>query len=268
MSLKLSNPSIGIIGVGVVGSALKTFYKTTDITVYTYDKFKDTEGTLEECLQADIIFLCLPTLFNGKQYNKDEIYSVCNELSEKNYLGLVVLKSTVEPGTTSDLAQRFSELCIVHNPEFLSADTAVKDFAKQSHIVVGGPMHLTSVLARFYRMHFPLSVITESTSVESESMKIFVNSFYAVKIQFFNELYLTCKNNGADFTKVKQMMLQNGWINPMHTDVPGKDGLLSYGGMCFPKDTSALLSYMKERKLPCSVLEATVSERNEMRRCY
>ena len=64
-------------------------------------------------------------------------------------------------------------------------------------------------------------------------------------MQFFNELYLTCQSNGSDFKKIKRMMLLNNWINPMHTDVPGPDGRLSYGGLCFPKDTNALNSYMK-----------------------
>jgi UDP-glucose 6-dehydrogenase len=96
-------------------------------------------------------------------------------------------------------------------------------------------------------------------------MKIFCNSFYAVKIQFFNELYLVCQKNGANYKKVVDMMLKNGWINPMHTDVPGPDGQLSYGGLCFPKDTNALNEFMKRNDIPNRVLDATIAERNEMR---
>ena len=61
------------------------------------------------------------------------------------------------------------------------------------------------------------------------------------------------------------MMLKNNWINPMHTDVPGKDGKLSYGGMCFPKDTNALLQYMWKLDTPHHIIEATVIERNILR---
>ena len=254
---------IGIVGVGVVGSAIKLFFQSKNLPVATYDKFKG-EGSLEDCLKADIIFLCLPTLFDGEHFNKEEIYSVCQILDSFNYQGIVVLKSTVEPGTTSNLEQQF-KLRIVHNPEFLSADTALKDFVEQTHIVVGGKPELTREVQSFYREYFPLADISLSTSVESESMKIFANSFYAVKIQFFNELYLACRENGADFNTVKQMMIKNGWINPMHTQVPGKDGQLSYGGMCFPKDTYALLTYLKELNLPSAVLQATVIERDQMR---
>lgn len=70
---------------------------------------------------------------------------------------------------------------------------------------------------------------------------------------------------GCDYKTVKELMLKNKWINPMHTDVPGVDGKLSYGGYCFPKDTNALLNHMKRERSACRVLEATIIERNEMR---
>jgi UDP-glucose 6-dehydrogenase len=54
-------------------------------------------------------------------------------------------------------------------------------------------------------------------------------------------------------------------VNPMHTLVPGTDGQLSYGGMCFPKDTSALLREMERANLPCAVLRSTVEEQERMR---
>lgn len=255
---------IAIIGVGVVGSALKTYFTSKGLRVYTYDKFKE-EGSLVSCLSANIIFLCLPTYFGVDEYDKKDIYITCESLVNASYQGLVVLKSTVEPGTTKELEQQFPGLKIVHNPEFLSADTAFKDFTEQTHIVIGGHPSLTRKLYEFYSLYFPTAEISECASVESESMKIFINNFYAVKIQFFNELYLTCKDNGANFDCVRDMMLKNGWINPQHTRVPGKDGMLSYGGMCFPKDTCALLQYMRKRELPCAVIDATVREREFFR---
>jgi UDP-glucose 6-dehydrogenase len=96
-------------------------------------------------------------------------------------------------------------------------------------------------------------------------MKSFVNCFYSVKVQFFNELYLTCKANNCNYDTVKNLMLKNKWINPMHTNVPGPDGMLSYGGYCFPKDTNALLQHMKNKNVAHKVLQATIEERNEMR---
>ena len=121
------------------------------------------------------------------------------------------------------------------------------------------------MLVEFYKKYYPEAEISICTSTESESMKSFVNCFYSVKIQFFNEIYLLCLKTGCNYNTVKELMLKNGWINPMHTNVPGTDGLLSYGGYCFPKDTNALLEFMKKIDSPHEVLEATISERNKMR---
>jgi UDPglucose 6-dehydrogenase len=117
----------------------------------------------------------------------------------------------------------------------------------------------------FYQSLFPKAEISLCTSLESESMKIFCNTFYAVKVQYFTELYLICQKNGSDYDKIRDMMLKNGWINKMHTVIPGPDGQISYGGLCFPKDTNALLKYMEKLNTDNKVLKATVEERNDMR---
>jgi len=122
------------------------------------------------------------------------------------------------------------------------------------------------VLVRnFYSSYWCDARVSLSTSNESEMMKLSCNCFYAVKIQFFNELYLTCQSQDMDYNKVKNMMLYNEWINPMHTNVPGPDGKLSYGGLCFPKDTNALATHMERNNVPNAVLKGTIKERNIMR---
>ena len=157
----------------------------------------------------------------------------------------------------------------VHNPEFLTAATAFEDFHNQTHIVLGKSENIKNsdvdILKQFYEKNYPDAEISICSCTESESMKSFVNCFYAVKIQFFNELYLLCNKMGCNYDNVKDLMLKNKWINPMHTDVPGPDGKLSYGGYCFPKDTNALAEHMKREGVTCKVLEATIQERNEMR---
>ena len=85
------------------------------------------------------------------------------------------------------------------------------------------------------------------------------------KIQLFNEFYLLSKDINVNFNTIKKLMLKNKWINPGHTNVPGPDGKLSFGGACFPKDTSALLYFMKEKGTPHKVLNSVVEERNSMR---
>ena len=145
--------------------------------------------------------------------------------------------------------------------------TKDEDFKNQKQIVLGYTSQQGSFekVVEFYKKLFPLSELSICSSCESESMKIFCNSFYAVKVQFFNELFLLCKKLKIDFESVKKMMLKNGWINPMHTMVPGPDGQLSYGGACFPKDTNALNRFMINSETPNLVLEATIKEKERFR---
>jgi len=178
-----------------------------------------------------------------------------------------VVKSTTQPKTIINL-QHLYNLDIVHNPEFLTARTSEQDFANQSHIVLGYSENeeQLSGLIELYRDNFPDAKISTCTSTESELMKIFANSFYAVKIQFFNEMFDLCGKLDSRYEKVKNLILDNGWVNEMHTTIPGPDGSLSYGGACFPKDTQALYNTMLENGTICEVLGATISERNKMRK--
>ena len=263
--------TIGIIGLGFVGGAILESFQLKDIVVEGYDKFKNGGiGTIENMYTKDYLFLCLPTLYNStqKEYDLRPIHEICSCLQIHNFMGGVIIKSTVEPETTIFLSKKYG-LKITHNPEFLSTATAFSDFHHQTHIVLGKGPNVSTIeleeLRDFYSLHYPTAEISLVTSNESESMKIFVNSFYAAKIQFFNELYLLCQKNSCDYTLIKNMMLKNKWINPMHTQVPGTDGLLSYGGACFPKDTNALLEYMKKKNSSHAVLQAVIGERNSMR---
>lgn len=261
---------IGIIGVGVVGGAMMKSFLENGVDVVSYDKYKNI-GNFTNILNASIVFLSLPTLYNTEMqsYDKSALHEICEQLSENNYKGLVVIKSTVEPTTSQTFADKY-KLNIFHNPEFLTSYTAYEDFRDQSHIVIGYTNNITQLqidmLVNFYKVYYPKAEHSLCKSTESESVKIFCNCFYSVKIQYFNELYLLCKKLGIEYNFVKDMMLKNNWINPMHTVVPGTDGKLGFGGMCFPKDTNALLSFMKVQDTPHKILEAAILENNEIRK--
>lgn len=244
---------IGICGIGVVGSAMKNSFQVKNQNIFAYDKYKNI-GCFDDLLESDILFLTLPTLLNEttKKYDLDALHETCSKLKESNYTNPVVIKSTVLPGTCEEFANIYN-LQIIHNPEFLTARTATEDFENQTHIVLGKTTICTnqnlSKAMVLYNELYPTADISVCFSTESEMMKIGLNCFYATKVQFFNEMYLSCQNLGIDYNYVKTMMLKNGWINPMHTTVPGPDGKLSYGGMCFPKDTNAFLTFMQEKIL-------------------
>tara|TARA_B100001093_G_C26647860_1_gene936122 strand:+ start:219 stop:1043 length:825 start_codon:yes stop_codon:yes gene_type:complete len=260
---------IGIIGIGFVGNAIKKFFENKIETI-CYDKFKNF-SKLTDILSTDLVFLCLPTLFdnNKNEYNKEAIIETCNYLDNMEYSGLIIIKSTVEPETTTFISKKYPKLKLFHNPEFLTARTAVEDFANQNNIIIGyGPnitYNDTENLYNFFKLYYPNATITQINSTESECIKLFCNSFGASKVMLFNEYFLLCNKIGIDFNKVRDIMLNNGWINNMHTQVPGPDGQLGFGGACFPKDTRALNSYMAKNNCPHNILNSVINECDTIR---
>jgi nucleotide sugar dehydrogenase len=262
---------IGVIGVGFVGNAITESLKMKGLVAVGYDKFKDGGiGSFEEVIKNDILFLCLPTVYKNelKEYDKSIIYEVCQQLVDVSYSGIVVIKSTVEIGTTNYLLEKYP-LKYIHNPEFLTARTAIYDFHHQEHIVLGVSSKVSleelTHFKSFYEIYYFNTPISVCTTNESEAMKISCNSFYATKVQFFNEIYAICGKMDISYNAVKDLMLKNKWINPMHCDVPGSDGALSFSGACLPKDLSALNEHMNRLNTPHAVINAALKERNTMR---
>ena len=112
---------VAIVGLGFVGGAMFKSFTEKGVNVYGYDKYKDGGiGTFNQILETDILFLCLPTPFcrMKKTYDKQSIYETCELLVNKRYNGIVVIKSTVEPGTTSELFKRY-KLNLIHYPCYL-----------------------------------------------------------------------------------------------------------------------------------------------------
>ena len=209
---------VGICGCGFVGNAIQQFLvNLKDIELHVYDKYKQI-NSFEYVLDSKLLFICLPTSYNEefKSYDMTEINNTLSQLSLNNYSGLILLKSTVLPAYCSGINNLYSNLTIIHNPEFLSASTAIADFSTQKHIILGHTkqsISCVSVAELFYKNLFPSAVISICTSAEAALTKLACNSFYATKIQYFTEIYLLCERMNVSFDTFKNLMLQNGWIN-------------------------------------------------------
>jgi nucleotide sugar dehydrogenase len=265
---------VGICGLGFVGQAIESFMKdaltnTLIQGLVVYDKYKKINN-VEALISADLLYICIPTPYEEpiKSYNMNELDSTLALLAKMQYKGLILIKSTVLPDYCETVNTNHKYLKIIHNPEFLSAATARDDFKNQKHIILGytsqSESNINSVKT-FYETLFPLSKISITMATASALAKLACNSFYAIKIQFFTELFLLSKQLDIDYDEVKQLMLNNQWIHPMHTMVPGHDGQLSFGGACLPKDISALNQFMIRKKTHNGVIEAAINERNYMR---
>ena len=262
---------VGICGLGFVGNAIRSFMlKDPHVqTVIVYDKYKHI-NVLDDLLRADFIFICIPTPYDErmKQYDMDELDTTLFLLAEMKYKGIILIKSTVLPDYGQVTNNRYPKLNILHNPEFLSAATANYDFEHQEHIILGytdQSERMITTVEKFYKTLFPKALISTTDATTSAMTKLALNSFYATKVQFFSEIFLLCEKTNINYNEVKNLMLNNKWINPKHTQVPGHDGHISYGGMCLPKDINALHQYMCANDTPHQVLDAVIAERNLMR---
>lgn len=242
--------TVGVIGGGVVGSATARTWLEHAKEVRVHDSMRErSTHTLVEVLEADVIFVCLPTPQTEGKFGLD-ISAVTYFFSQEKVTArmsgrLFVLRSTVPVGTTSTLRNAYKGmgLDIIHSPEFLTARCAQVDAQIPSRNVVGIPgysSHITTLLT-MYSMRFPGVQIHTLTSDESEAVKLFQNGFFAVKVAYWNEIQDLCRERGLSMTKVMNAILSDGRISPSHTQVPGSDGKFGFGGTCLPKDLSEVV---------------------------
>jgi UDPglucose 6-dehydrogenase len=255
---------LGFVGVGVVGGAIKQAFDSLYET-YAYDKFKSV-GNLEDVLKTDVIFISVPTATkdDGSQ-NLSPLIETCQILFNNKYEGIIVIKCTVLPGTCQHLSKQFN-LRIVHSPEFLTAANPYKDFINQKSVILGGNKSDTDVVQSIFSKlnhNTPVNVFNNATY--TEMIKYTHNLFLASKVSFFNEIFDVCSYLGISYEYMMDGVHSIGQVGKGHTQVPGPDGQLGFGGMCFPKDTKAFLTFCRENKIDVPILEATVSGNNNRR---
>jgi UDPglucose 6-dehydrogenase len=260
---------IGIIGCGFVGSAVAAgFSLKADVKIY--DKFKEGFDSVEEVCGQDILFLCLPTpmrMSDGKPDESflDEAIQLIAQTTDQEKI--LVIKSTVLPGTNRKLQEAYPQFIFISNPEFLTARSARLDFINASRIIIGGKdFDVTERMFNLYRTVFLHTPIYRCSWEEAEITKYMANCFFALKISYLNEIYDICKINNCNYDFVKLMWLSDGRIGNSHHEVPGHDGDRGFGGTCFPKDIAAFTSWAEEQGYPIETLTAAKNVNQRIRK--
>ena len=205
--------------------------------------------------ESEITFICVgtPSKEDGSidlSYVKDAARSIGIALREKKEWHLVVVKSTVLPGTTTDVVlpiiEKFSgkkagkDFGIAMNPEFLREGKAVKDFLEPDRIVIGCYDERSKEVLRELYKDFDCPILETSPST-AEMIKYASNAFLATKISFINEIGNICKRLGIDTYEVADGMGLDKRIGRAFLNSG-----IGWGGSCFPKDTKALLRWVEE----------------------
>lgn len=248
---------IGIIGLGFVGDATRNWFlkNKNKYELFLYDKYKSI-GSLGEVNKADIVFVAVPTPFrnNGKKTGYDD--SAVKE-SIKNIKNgkIVVIKSTVLPGSTERLQKLFPKKTILFNPEFLRAKTAREDFLKPDRQIIGyadkkGRMAAPKILKMLPESPYPKII----KSGEVEMIKYFNNSYLGVRVVFANQIYDLCRKLGVDYDIIKECLVQDKRIGNSHFSI-FSDGYRGYGGGCLPKDINSLIQFARKKRTKLDLLE-------------
>ena len=239
---------IGIIGNGFVGNSIAFgFSPTHEIRVHDKDP-KRNLNTIEEVLECDFIFVAVPTPMNEDgSISLKVVEKALQEIDNKNKKNnVVILKSTMIPGSTNNFVNQFPKLNIVFNPEFLTERTAKLDFLTQARIVLGGAKRLTKRVSKLFKERFIHTYIIETYSITAEMVKYMNNVYFASKVSIMNEMKLMCEAVGANWNEALRGFAADQRIGDSHLNVPGPDGKLGFGGSCFPKDINAFMSYAEE----------------------
>lgn len=266
--------AIGVIGCGVVGEQVARDLARVYQTVMVFDTAEEAMVrvitnvvTRNGCVvlaatnlvslakTCHTVYLALPTparhTSEGGGHDVSAIESVLAFLHTFAFRGPVLMRSTLCPGTTDRLAAVYTALHLFHIPEFLSSRTAHLDTALplQPLILLGVPDGTPAALVDRVRTLLEAVAcgrqrVATVRAKESEATKLFCNAFYTTKLQLFNEFYQIAQTEGVSYDMVRHLMLQQGWVHPMHTQVPGPDGQLGVGGACLPKDAKALAGHV------------------------
>jgi nucleotide sugar dehydrogenase len=264
---------IGIVGRGFVGSAVQFGFSPNtgcDAEVRAHDKDPNkSQHTLEEVVnESDYIFVSVPTPSNNDgSINLDIVDDVLHSINEiNNRDNVILLRSTMVPGSTLAFQKKYPKLNIVFNPEFLTERSANFDFINQARFIVGGDSENTSKVAKLYRWRFGDSIpVIETIYQNAELIKYMNNCFFATKVSFMNEMRIVADKCGADWDKAVDGFIRDGRIGHSHLNVPGHDGKFGFGGSCFPKDIQALIDFGKTYGINLNTLSGAWQTNLEVR---
>jgi len=265
---------IGIVGNGFVGSSVAFGFSpqcgcdSLGITIYDKDESKSTHS-LSETLESDFIFVSVPTPSNKNgSINLDIVYQAFEEMDKVNTRtdNVFLLRSTVTPGSTREIQERFPDLNIVFNPEFLTERSAKFDFINQARFIVGGPEFGVKRVSELYKWRFGQNIPMIETNYETaELIKYMNNTFFATKVSLMNEMYQISEKCGADWDMAVEGFVLDSRIGHSHLNVPGPDGKFGFGGSCFPKDIQAMIHFAKTLGIKPNTLEGAWETNLEVR---
>jgi UDPglucose 6-dehydrogenase len=245
---------IGIAGYGFVGKAHENVLKDYhDLIIY--DPALEHYGDLRH---ADAIIVCVSTPQGSHGgCHMDNVLAVIDD----NPNVPILIKSTISIEGWDMLQHMFPHTSLTFSPEFLRAASALEDFKNNDTILLGGGN--TGFWAELFITAMGKINISVAMPKELILTKYARNSFLALKVAYFNQINDLCKSLGVDYEQVRQYTTIDDRIGTSHTTITEERG---FGGHCFPKDTSALVTTAQRNNVELSILKDAIEYNQRIRK--